>query len=186
MSSSGYEIDIPRKWIADCEIYDIENKKWHQLPELCNKKSNLSVWALAGTTIVYCFGGWNGKTSTNSIERINIAEYMQLDEASNEVNSDGEELVKQIKSTKMDKNNSERKQIKGTWTNIVLREAGSLETTPNYRLFNSWNSIGCVALDDACIMLFGGKENLKDGETDQCYMFFGANRVKSANPNDHL
>lgn len=188
MTSSGYEIEIPRKWIADWEVYDIQSNKWFPLPDLCNKKSNISLWALAGTSIVYCFGGWNGKTSVNSIERIDISSYIHIEEDLNEVNSDGEEFVKQTKSSKLDKSNSEgiSKQIKGTWTSIVVREAGTLDTSPNYRIFSAWNSIGCVALDDAWIMLFGGKENMKDGEQDQCYMFFGANRVKSANPNDNL
>lgn len=54
-----------------------------------------------------------------------------------------------------------------TWTPISVREAGDLSSAPNYRLFSQCNSIGCVALDENCILLFGGKENIRDGELDQ-------------------
>lgn len=54
-----------------------------------------------------------------------------------------------------------------TWTSISVREAGDLSSAPNYRLFSQCNSIGCVALDENCILLFGGKENIRDGELDQ-------------------
>lgn len=73
-----------------------------------------------------------------------------------------------------------------TWTPIVVKEAGVLTSAPNYRLFKACNSVGCISLDENTILLFGGKENLKDNELDQTYIFYGSNRVKSINPNDHL
>jgi hypothetical protein len=73
-----------------------------------------------------------------------------------------------------------------TWTPIVVKEAGLMTSAPNYRLFAPINSIGWIAMDENCILLFGGKENIRDGETDQWYMFYCSNRVKAINPNDHL
>lgn len=188
MSSSGFEVEIPRHCISECELYDIANNKWIELPSLCSKKSNTSVWVLENTTIVYCFGGWNGKNSVNSIERLNIAEFISADDLTNEGLSETGEETKAPASSKAEKSNSagNKKVLKTTWTPIVVREAGMMSSAPNYRLFSAVNSIGCIALDSNCILLFGGKESILDGETDQCYMFYGANRVKAINPNDHL
>lgn len=189
MSSSGFDVDVPRNCIAECEVYDITNNKWLELPDLCHKKSNTSICALKGTTIVYCFGGWNGKTSVNAIERLNVADYLNDMNNGVEWRSDtGEENKDVPPMAKIDKNYSagNKKYKNLTWTKIVVKEAGALEMVPSYRLFGAFNSIGCVALDENCILLFGGKDTIKDGETDQCYMFFGANRVKGINPNDHL
>lgn len=33
-SSSGFELDIPRNCIPNCELYDIKNNKWIKLPDL--------------------------------------------------------------------------------------------------------------------------------------------------------
>lgn len=186
-SSSGFAVDIPRVWMAQWEVYDITNDKWCELPELWNKKSNTSVCALEGTSIVYCFGGWNGKSSVNAIERLNIADYIQIDDTSFECSSEKAEETK-IMDTQINKKYSQasHKDFMTTWTLIVVKEVGVMTSAPNYRLLSPVNSAGCIALDGNCILVFGGKENINDGETDQWYMFFGNTRVKSINPTDHL
>jgi hypothetical protein len=81
MSSSGFEVDVPRLCITDCEIYDISADKWTPLPELCTKRSNTSLCTIPGTTIVYSFGGWNGKNSVNAIERLDVREFIEGDDS---------------------------------------------------------------------------------------------------------
>lgn len=53
VSSTGYENEAPTQCIAECEMYDINRKKWIQLPDLVIKKSHTSLCALEGTTIIY-------------------------------------------------------------------------------------------------------------------------------------
>ena len=185
--SSVFEMNVPRYCISECEIFDIKNNKWIEIPELTSKRSNTSVWQLEGSSVVFWFGGWNGKNSVNSIEKLDLKEYLE-NKTSSETSIELGEETKSDSSLKIQKSRSTQseKKISLTWISVVVREAGVLTSAPNYRLFAAWNSIGCIALDENWILLFGGKENIKDGEMDQCYMFYGNNRVKSINPNDHL
>ncbi|CAI2359765.1 unnamed protein product [Moneuplotes crassus] len=188
VASSVFETEVPRYSINECEIYDIKNNKWIELPQLNTKRSNTSVCQLEGSSVVYCFGGWNGKFSINSIERCDISYYLS-DDSTIETSSDRVEELKAdnfLDARRSHSTKSGSKSGGSKWTPIVVREAGVLTSAPNYRLFGPCNSIGCIALDENCILLFGGREDIRHGEMDKCYMFYGNNRVKSINPSDNL
>ena len=97
---------------------------------------------LEGSTVVYCFGGWNGKNSVNAIEMLDLYEYISS-EIADETKIDDEES--KINFTVMrGKSNStvlSAAKVK-TWIPISVKEAGDLSSAPNYRLFNQCNSIG--------------------------------------------
>lgn len=149
VASSVFETEVPRYCIAECELYDIKNNKWIELPQLTVKKSNTSVCQLEGSSVVYCFGGWNGKNSVNSIEKCNIVDFIG-DDSTNETSSElGEEAkVDVFFETKRSHSDKSSSKSHTRWIPIVVREAGVLTSAPNYRLFKACNSIGCIALDE--------------------------------------
>jgi hypothetical protein len=182
MSVSSADIEL------DCEIYDIARDKWIALPNLNTKKSSMTICQMSDSSIVYSFGGWTGTKSTNEIERVDISSYTTADDKFDVMSAKDEE-IKFTPSPGFDKAHSEggkKKPILGNWDMVIVKQAGTIGATPDMTLFNSANSMGCVCLDDTCILIFGGKKNLKDGETDMCYLFFGSNRVRSANSNDYV
>lgn len=138
MSSSGYDLDLPRKCIGDCELYDVAGNKWSKLPS-ATAKSKAAVCTFKGTPIVYSFGGWNGKTIISAIERLDLTEFTKVEELKEDLQEEAKDPL-----GKMEKFFSAgyKAKSKAAWTEIVVREAGTLDAAPNYRLFSACHSIG--------------------------------------------
>lgn len=133
--SAELEADLPRVPLAECELYDVAADRWTELPKLKHKKSNVALCQMGETGVVYCFGGWDGRESVNHIERLYIGDFATGLEAAMPAGP-GEEAKSGSKA------GPGKGATLGTWTEVLVKEAGLLGGAPDSTLFRAANSMG--------------------------------------------